>query len=184
MTSTPAPRDQPARTGALVGLIGAGAGGRAFVDHAGTAVALPRPVRRLAATDAAVAALLLGVGADLAGTCNLAGLDGAAPEGLADLGPAGRPDPAALAALRPDAIIVAVRERAYDLPDPGLLAVLRRVAPVVGMDPGRPRAAAADLRALIGSVSPDRPVPPRRRPSVPPRGARAVEPPATRPDLW
>ena len=112
------PRRHPARTAALTGLVGPGAGGRTFVDHTGTAVPLPRPVRRVVTTDPAVAALLLAIGAAPAGTCDparLADLNAHPAEGapgIADLGPAGRPDPEAVAALRPDTIVTAVRNRA------------------------------------------------------------------------
>jgi ABC-type Fe3+-hydroxamate transport system substrate-binding protein len=181
---TPPPRDQPARTGALTGLIGAGAGGRTFVDHTGIAVALHRPVRRTVAAHPDVASALLAVGATLVGTCDAARLDGPAPDELADLGPAGRPDPDMVAALRPDAIVTAVRGRAYVLAGRDLMAALRRTAPVIGIDPTRTLAAAADLRALIGAVQVERPTPPRPRPTVPPRGAPPVPPPAAaRPDL-
>ncbi|MGE3254054.1 hypothetical protein [Pseudonocardia sp.] len=154
-----------------------------FVDHTGLAVALHRPVRRIVAAHPDVASVLLAVGATLVGTCDAARLDGPGADGLADLGPAGRPDPDMVAALRPDAIVTAVRGRAYVLAGRDLLAALRRTAPVIGLDPTRRRAATADVRALIGPVSVERPTPPRPRPSVPPRGARPVPPPAARPDL-
>ncbi|MGE3285373.1 MAG: hypothetical protein AB7J32_04605 [Pseudonocardia sp.] len=183
-TPAPPPRDQPARTGALTGLIGAGGGGRTFVDHTGIAVALHRPVRRTVAAHPDVASVLLAIGATLVGTCDAARLDGPVPDGLADLGPAGRPDPDLVAALRPDAIVTAVRGRAYVVGGHELMAALRRTAPVIGIDPTRADDAAADLRALVGAVQVDRPTPPRPRPTVPPRGAPPVAPPPARPELW
>jgi ABC-type Fe3+-hydroxamate transport system substrate-binding protein len=169
--ATDDPRRYPARTSALTGLISnAGGGRRAFVDATGASVALPAAIRRLVATDAAVGALLLDLDASLVGSAG-------ALDGVAQVGAPRAPDPAAVAALRPDVIVAGAAGRAYDLTDPRLVDALRRVAPVVAVDMGRPTAARADLRALIGPVvverSAARPVPDR------PPG-----PPVTRPQLW
>lgn len=173
MPPTPAedPRRHPARTTALTGLIGnVGGGRRAFVDATGTPVGLPAAIRRLVATDAAVGALLLELGGPLVGC--------AGPlDGVADVGAPRAPDPAAVADLKPDLIVAGAVDRAHDLRDSALVAVLRRVAPVVAVDLGRPAAARADLRALLGPVVVERraPAPIRDRPPGPP---------VTRPQLW
>lgn len=146
-------------------------------------MALHRSVRRVVAAHPDVAAVLLAIGADLVGTCDAGQLDGCPPD-VADLGPAGRPDADAVAALRPDAVVTAVRGRAYVVGGHELMAALRRTAPVIGIDPARTQAAAADLRALVGAVSVQSPTPPRPRPTVAPRGARPVPPPSSGPDLW
>lgn len=126
-------------------------GGRAFVDATGSPVPLRGPVHRVVATDPDVGALLLELGATVAGCAGaLAGVDA--------VGPDRAPDPQAVAAVRPDAIVTGVAGGRHDLADPALLGRLRRVAPVVAVDPARRAATLADLRALLGPVQP----PPRR----------------------
>lgn len=150
---TPAgdPRRQPARTGALTGLVSdVGGVRRAFVDATGTPVALPAAIRRLVATDGDIGALLLALGAPLVGCAGT--LDGVEPVGAPRA-----PDPAAVAALRPDVIVTGTVERAHDLVDQRLVEALRSVAPLVAVDAARPSAAAADLRALLGTVRTERP---------------------------
>lgn len=165
------PRRQPARTVALTGLLGnAGGGRRTFVDATGTPVALPAALRRLVATAEDVGALLLGMGAPLVGCAGT--LDGVEPVGAARA-----PDPRAVAALRPDVIVAGAVDRVHDLADARLLEALRRVAPVVAVDLGRPAAASADLRALLGPVAVE-----RRAPA--PIVDRPPGPPVTRPKLW
>ena len=129
----------------LAGLVASGGGRRAFVDATGTPVTMPPAIRRLVATDDEVGALLHGLGAPLvgcAGTC----------DGVATVGPPRAPDPRAIAALRPDLIVTGAVDRAHDLVDRALVAVLRRVAPVVAVETGRRAVAAAELRALLGAV--------------------------------
>ena len=162
------PRQNPARTTALTAIAGAGGGGRAFVDATGTPVPLLRPVRRLVATDDDVAALLLGLGASVVGCAGTV-------DGVESVGGSRSPDRQAVAALRPDAIVTGVVAGRHDLADVRLVAALRQVAPVIAVDVGRPAEAAADLRALIGTVGARRPVEsgldtppaPPRRPSPP-----------------
>jgi len=165
------PRRNPARTAALTGLISsAGGGGRAFVDATGMPVGLPPRIRRLVATDAAVGALLLDLGASVVGCAG-------ALDGVEQVGAPRAPDPAAVAALRPDVIVVGAVDRAYDLTDPRLVGALCRVAPVVAVDMGRPAAAGADLKALIGPVVAE-------RPAAPAVADRPPGPPARRPQVW
>lgn len=134
------PRRHPARTAALTNVVSdVGVGRRAFIDATGTSVALPAAIRRVVATADDVGALLLGLGAPVVGCAGA--LDGVEP-----VGPPGRPDPAAVAALRPDVIVAG----AHDLTDVRLVEVLRRIAPVVAVDVSRPAVATADLRALLG----------------------------------
>lgn len=163
MTSPEDPRRHPARTAALTGLIGeARAGGRSFVDATGAAIALPTAVERLVATDAEVGAVLLDLGAPLVGCAGT--LDGIAP-----VGAPGRPDPDAVAALRPHLIVTGVVDRAHAVEDAGTVDALRRIAPVVAVDAARPAAARADLRALFGPVASGPPAPlPPSRPIPPP----------------
>jgi ABC-type Fe3+-hydroxamate transport system substrate-binding protein len=164
------PRRTPARTAALTGLIGnAGGGGRAFVDATGLSVALPPRIRRLVATDGAIGALLLDLGAPVVGC-------GGVLDAVESVGAPRAPDPAAVAALRPDVIVAGVVDRAYDIADARLVEALWRVAPMVAVDMGRPAAAKADLRALIGPVV--------ERPAAPPVPDRPPGPPARRPQIW
>jgi len=140
------PRNNPARTAALTGLIGSARGGRrAFVDATGTPVALPAVIRRMVATDDEVGALLLELGAPMVGCAGT--FDDVDP-----VGPPRRPDLEAVAALRPDVIVTGVVDRVHDLADAALVEALRRVAPVVAVDAGRAAAATADLRALLGAA--------------------------------
>lgn len=165
------PRRHPGRTVVLTGLVGNAGGRRMFVDATGTAVPMPPAVRRLVATDERVGALLLGMGAPVVGCAGV--LDGIEPVG----GSRG-PDPDAVAALRPDVIVIGAVDGVPDLADAGLVERLRRVAPVIAVDTGRPAHAQADLRALLGSGGPARP---RAEPSsfdAPPG------PPPRRPELW
>jgi ABC-type Fe3+-hydroxamate transport system substrate-binding protein len=170
-TAAENPRRHPARTAALTGLMGdVGGGRRAFVDATGTSVALPAAIRSFVATDDAVGALLLRLGAPMVGCAGTL-------DGVESVGAPRGPDPEAVAALRPDVIVAGAVDRAHDLDDVGLVEVLRRVAPVVAVDVGRPAAALADLRALLGSVVVER------------RAARPLPdgptgPPVTRPQLW
>jgi hypothetical protein len=57
-----------------------------------------------------------------------------------------------VAALRPDLIVTGSVDRVHDLANAGLVAALRRIAPVVAVEVGRRAAAAGDLRALLGPV--------------------------------
>lgn len=157
------PRQQQARTTVLTGLVGNAGGRRVFVDATGAGVALPAAVRRVVGTDPAVGALLRDLGAPVVGCAGEV-------DGLASVGEPGRPDPAAVAAQRPDVIVAGASDRVLHLDEP-LVAALRRVAPVLGVDVDRPAAAAADLRALIGSVTGPPPPPPPSEPPpvVPPR---------------
>lgn len=144
------PRRHPARTAVLAGLVGDGGGRRVYIDATGTGVALPPVVRRLVGADPLVVELLRELG-------------------VAPVGGPGHPDPDAVAAQRPDVIVVGAVDRALQLDD-RVVAALRAVAPVVAVDVGRPAEAVADLRALLGSVDyppPERPPGPQR--VVPPR---------------
>ena len=140
------PINQPPRTRVLAGLVGGGSARRAFIDAVGEPVELPpATIGRLVATDDTVGALLLELGAPLvgcAGTC-----DGVAPVGLSRA-----PDLPGVAALRPDLIVTGAVDGRHDLAEAGLVEALRRVAPVVAVDLGRPVDAVADLRALLGPV--------------------------------
>ena len=141
------PRRHPARTAVLAGLVGDGSGRRVFIDATGTGVALPPVVRRLVGADPRAVELLRALG----------------------VSPVGEPDPAAVAAQRPDIIVVSAVDRVLQLDD-CVVAELRAVAPVVAVDAGRPSEAEADLRALLGSADyppPERPPGPQR--VVPPR---------------
>lgn len=157
---------------ALAGLVSERGGGRrAFVDATGASVALPSAIRRLVATADDVGALLLALGAPMVGCAGR--LDGVEPVGASR-----GPDPAAVVALRPDLIVVGAVERVPDLADPALVDALRRIAPVVAVDMGRPAVARADLRALLGSgVAAE-----RRR--AEPEPDRPPGPPVTKPELW
>jgi len=122
-------------------------GGRAFVDATGTPVPLRGPVQRVVVTDPEVGALLVELGARVVGC--------AGPlEGVEPVGAERAPDPQAVSALRPDAIVTGLRDGRHDLVDPAVLGRLRRAAPVVAVDLARRAATAADLRALLGPVSP------------------------------
>lgn len=170
-TAAENPRHHPARTAALTGLIGnVGGGRRAFVDATGASVALPAAIRRLVATDEIVGALLLGLGAPVVGCAG--NLDDVEP-----VGEPREPDPEAVAALRPDVIVVGAVDRAHDLTDAAIVEALRRVAPVVAVDVGRPAAAMADLRALLGSGGVE-------RRAARPLPDRPIGPPVTKPQLW
>ncbi len=149
---------QPARAAALAAVTSPGAvARRAFVDATGTPVVLPPAVRRLVATDEAVGALLLELGAALVGCAG-------SLDGVPSVGAPRAPDPRAVAALRPDVIVSAAAGRAPDLACPA--DGLRRVAPLVVVDLSRPAAAAADLRALVTPVARERLAPPPPAPPV------------------
>jgi ABC-type Fe3+-hydroxamate transport system substrate-binding protein len=122
-------------------------GGRAFVDATGTPVPLRGPVRRVVATDPDVGGLLLELGATVVGCAG--GLDG-----VEEVGGPGAPDPRAVAAVHPDAVVTGTVGGRHDLADPALLGRLREVAPVIAVDLERRAATAADLRALLGPVQP------------------------------
>lgn len=97
----------------------------------------------------------VGVGVDGVGSDGGVGADGVGAvgvgvDGVAVVGAARAPDPRAVAGLRPDLIVTGAVAGAHDLVDRGLVERLRRVAPVVAVDTGRPAVAAADLRALLG----------------------------------
>lgn len=170
-TAADDPRSQPARTAALTRLIGnTGGGRRSFVDATGTPVPLPPVIRRVVATDEVVGALLLDLGGPVVACAGT--LDGVEPVGAPRA-----PDPEAVAAHRPDLIVAGARDRGYDLVDPRLAEALWQVAPVVAVDLARPTAAAADLRALLGSVVLD-------RPAARANFDRPPGPPTTRPQLW
>jgi ABC-type Fe3+-hydroxamate transport system substrate-binding protein len=153
------PRRQPARTAVVTGLVGDAGGRRVFIDATGAGVALPPAVRRVVGTDPVVGELLRRVGAPLVACAGEA-------DGLPPVGGPGRPDPVAVAGQRPDVIVAGAVDRVLALDGP-VAAALRRVAPVVAVDLDRPAAAAADLRALIGSVAgPPPPPPPTEPPPV------------------
>ncbi len=148
------PRRNAGRTSALTGLVSAaGSMRRTFVDATGASVPLPPAVRRLVATDVEVATLLLGLGAVIVGCAGT--LDGIAP-----VGPPRAPNPAAVAALRPDVIVIGAVDRVPDLVDERLVGALWRVAPVIAVELARPAAATADMRALLGSTRDIRRPPP------------------------
>lgn len=123
------------------------AGGRAFVDATGTPVPLRGIIRRVVATDPDVGAFLAELGAQPVGCAG--SLDGAEAVGAERA-----PDPAAVAALRPDVIVTGTADGAHDLVRSGVVGALRQIAPVIAVDLGRRAAAAADLRALLGAVAP------------------------------
>lgn len=158
---------------ALAGLVSERGGGRrAFVDATGTSVALPSALRRLVATADDVGALLLALDAPVIGCAGQL-------DGVESVGASRGPDLAAVAGLRPDLIVIGAIDRIPDLVDPGRVEALRRIAPVVAVDVGRPAAARADLRALLGSAARAATPPPETAaPSAP------VPPPVTRPELW
>ena len=140
------PRRNAGRTSALTGLVSeAGGLRRTFVDATGASVPLPPAVRRLVATDDEVATLLLGLGAALVGCAGTV-------VGIDQVGPSRAPDPAAVAALRPDVIIAGAVDRVHDLVDGRLVGALSRIAPVIAVELARPAAAAADMRALLGGT--------------------------------
>ena len=146
----------------VTGLVSeAGGMRRTFVDATGASVPLLRTVRRVVAADDAVAALLLEMGATVVGCAGTV-------EGIASVGPPRTPDPAAIAALRPDAIIVGVVDRVPDLADARLVAALRRIAPLIAVDLAHPDAATRDLRALLGSAADLRQAPPPAGAELPP----------------
>ena len=173
-----APREESARkpgqTSAVTGLISdAGGMRRTFVDATGASVPLLRTVRRVVAADVAVATLLLEVGATVVGCAG-------GVEGVESVGPPRAPDPAAVAALRPDAIVVGAVNRVHDLVDARLVVALRRVALVIAVDLGRPEAATRDLRALLGTGADLRQAPPPPGAELPP-WLRQVPAPTGRP---
>jgi hypothetical protein len=150
------PRRNAGRTSALTGLVSeAGGLRRTFVDATGVSVPLPAAVRRIVATDDEVAALLLGLGAGLVGCAGTL-------DGIERVGPPRAPDPAAVAALRPDVIVVGAVDRVHDLADARLVRALGQIAPVIAVELARPAAAAADMRALLGGT--------RDMPKAPPPG--------------
>lgn len=122
-------------------------GGRAFVDATGSPVPLRGPITTVVATDEEVGALLLELGATVTGCAG-------ALDGVDAVGDPRAPDPDAVAALRPDAIITGLADGVHDVVDRAVLGRLRRIAPVIAVDLGRRAATAADLRALLGPVQP------------------------------
>lgn len=120
-------------------------GGRAFVDATGSPVPLRGPITTVVAADEEVGALLLELGATVAGCAG-------ALDGVDAVGESHAPDPDAVAAKRPDAIITGLADGAYDVVDRSVLGRLRQIAPVIAVDLGRRAATAADLRALLGPV--------------------------------
>ena len=144
--ATNGPGRDPLRCDVLAGVVGGGGGGRrAFVDATGTPVALPAAVRRVVATDDEVGALLRALGAPMVGCAG-------SLEDVEVIGAPRAPDPRAVAALRPDVIVSGAVDGDHDLVDAGVLELLRKVAPVVAVEPARPTEAAADLRALLGRL--------------------------------
>jgi ABC-type Fe3+-hydroxamate transport system substrate-binding protein len=169
------PRRNAGRTSVLTGLISAGASlRRTFVDATGASVPLPPAVRRLVATDDEVAALLLGLGAVIVGCAGTV-------DGIEPVGPPRAPDPRAVGALRPDVIVVGAVDRTHDLVDERLVHALRQVAPVIAVALGRPAAAAADMRALLGSTRDIRQPPPPPGAPLPPWLRRVAAPTGPRP---
>jgi ABC-type Fe3+-hydroxamate transport system substrate-binding protein len=134
---------------------------RTFVDATGTSVPLLRTVRRVVAADGAVASLLIELGATVVGCAGTV-------EGIASVGTPRTPDSAAVAALRPDAIVVGAVDGVPDIADARLLAALRRIAPVIAVDLAHPEAATRDLRALLGSGADLRQAPPPPGAELPP----------------
>lgn len=122
-------------------------GGRAFVDATGSPVPLRGPITTVVATDEEVGALLIELGATVTGCAG-------ALEGVDAVGDSRAPDPDAVAAKRPDAIITGLADGAHDIVDRAALGRLRQVAPVIAVDLGRRAATSADLRALLGPVQP------------------------------
>ncbi|MDQ4118770.1 MAG: hypothetical protein M3235_17670 [Actinomycetota bacterium] len=122
-------------------------GGRAFVDATGSPVPLRGPITTVVATDEEVGALLLELGAPLTGCAGTL-------DGVDAVGDPRAPDPDAVAAKRPDAIVTGLADGAHDVLDRGVLGRLRQIAPVIAVDPGRRAATSADLRALLGPVQP------------------------------
>lgn len=122
-------------------------GGRAFVDATGSPVPLRGPISTVVATDPDVGALLLELGATVAGCAGEL-------DGVDVVGDPRTPDPDRVAALRPDAIITGLADGAHDITDRGVLGRLRQTAPVIAVDLARRAATAADLRALLGPVQP------------------------------
>jgi ABC-type Fe3+-hydroxamate transport system substrate-binding protein len=172
MSAAEDPRRHPARTAVLTGIVGnTGGGRRMFIDATGTAVPMPPAVRRLVATDGRVGRLLQRLGAEVVGCAGVL-------DGIEAVGESRAPDPAAVAALKPDVIVAGAVDRAHDL-DAGLVEALRRIAPVIAVDTGRPAHALADLRALLGSGAET--VRPRAEPSS---FDAPVGPPPKRPELW
>jgi ABC-type Fe3+-hydroxamate transport system substrate-binding protein len=168
------PLRKSGQTSALTGLVSeAGGMRRTFVDATGTSVPSVRAVRRLVAGDEAVAALLLEAGAVVVGCAGTV-------DGIDPVGPQRAPDPAAVAALRPDAIVVGATDRMPDLVDARLVAALRRIAPVIAVDLGRPTVAARDVRALLGGATDIRQAPPPPGAELPP-WLRRVPAPTGRP---
>ena len=162
------PGHDRARNAVLGGLVGNGGGRRAFIDATGAPVTLPAVIRRLVATDDGVGALLLGLGGPVTGCAGTVA-------DVESVGPPRAPDPQAVAALRPDVIVTGAVDRVHDLVDARLVAALRKVAPVVAVDVGRPAVAVAELRALLGSVIGGRPATEPvsdRRVGAPTAGAR------------
>lgn len=146
-SAAPDPRRRSTPPAVLSGLVSAGGGmRRIFVDAIGTSVPMPASVRRLVATDDQVGAFVLGLGGTLLGCAG--DLDGVEP-----LGPARAPDPAAVAALKPDLIIVGAVDGGYDLAHEQAATALWRVAPLVAVDLRRAEAAEKDLRALLGPAA-------------------------------
>lgn len=99
--------------------------------------------------------------------------DSTSRTGVTRVGEEHRPDPAAVAELRPDVIVVAAPGRTHAL-DAATLTALRRVAAVIAVDPERPAVTRADLTALLGATVVERPTPPRPR----------LERPGAGPDIW
>lgn len=131
----------------LAGLVGGGGGMlRIFVDAVGMSVPIPASARRLVATDDELGAFVLSLGGTLVGCAG-------ALDGVESVGPSRAPDPQAVAALRPDLILAGVVDGTHDLVEEGMVVTLWRVAPVIAVDLGRPAAATADLRALLGPAA-------------------------------
>ena len=122
-------------------------GGRAFVDATGSPVPLRGPITTVVATDEQVGALLLELGAAVTGCAGTL-------DDVDAVGESRAPDPDAVAAKRPDAIITGLAGGAHDIVDRGVLGRLRQVAPVIAVDMERRAATSADLRALLGPVQP------------------------------
>lgn len=169
------PRRNVGRTSAVTGLVSEAASlRRTFVDATGASVPLPSAVRRLVATDDEVAALLLRLGAVIVGCAGTL-------DGIDSVGPPREPDPKAVAALRPDVIVVGAVGRVPDLADVRLVDALRRVAPVIAVELTRPAAAAADMRALLGGTRDIRQAPPPPGQEPPPWLRRVPAPTGPRP---
>lgn len=141
---------------------GTGSGTRTFVDSTGTAVEVPdRPQRIVATHDESGGAQLLAAGAPVVGMASRDGelLPSFAEffdvDGITLTGEHFEPNLEVVAELRPDLIVHAAYDGEITL-EPEVVARLREIAPVVGIDTFRPiDEVMADIGELIGGASAD-----------------------------